>query len=675
MRGQKNSGHRKSRTLTTATALAVLLGSATLGVVSAGSAAAADTSKIVSLKSAGDVVVDGVHQRVYISDPTSGKIVVTDYAGTTVATLTGLAGVNGLELKADSSLVYAAVTGGSRIVAVDTLTYQQTASYTLGALEGVSTLAQTGGKLWFGYRADSSGRIGSLDLSGPEPVVQLSQQSADTDNGSIAPEFGSDPAAPGVLAVGVREGSTVGIYDVSDSGLTLRVSQPVAGNLQELDITPDGKEVITASGAPYVHPAFSTTDLSPVVTYQSSNYPIAVDVAPSGAVAGGTDSSYGPDVYTFSHGVPNAVRTFDFPNTGTSSGGDLLMTGALAWAPDSSRLFAVSANSQGVFSLRVLGDPAKSLPTVTVSAPASATRAKALTVTGKITASVAIPVGTKLTLTRTDLEYPKGKALPTVVTKAGGAFSFADTTSAGGNVTYKVAYAGDATHSPASGSDTVAVSRTAVALSLNNNKKVFAYGQPVAFTATLGATYKNRTVKFVADRAGDGKGKYVIKSGTVNSAGKVSCTLNMYRDSVVYAVYDGDARTAPKTVMVWSGGRAKVVTALSKYYKTGKIGATNYYWFHKTSTPYFHTAINAYPGRKQRMDIQLYYAGVWRDGGSEYFTLDSAGRTIVDLGKPGASSVGYKFRIRSAYIRGAGYSGDAVNSTAYSAWKYMYITN
>lgn len=669
MRRQK---HR--RTLTTATALAVLFSSATLSVAGAGPAAA-DTSKVLSLNSVGDVVVDGVHQRVYISDPTGGRIVVTDYAATVVATLTGLPGVNGLELSADSGRVYAAVTGGSRIIEVDTQTYTQSASHALGGLDGVSTLAQAGGKLWFGYTADHSGRIGSLDLAGPEPVVQLSQQSSQADSGSAAPEFGSDPAAPGVLAVGVEGQSTVGIYDVSDTGLTLRVSKSVAGNLRELDITPDGKEVITASGAPYEHPAFSTADLSPVVTYQSSHYPNAVDVAPDGEVAGGTFSWYGPDVHVFSHGDPNAVRTFEFPNTGNDSGGDTLEPGALAWAPDSSRVFAVSKNSAGVFSLRVLGDPAKSVPAVTVNAPSSATRAKALTVTGRITASVALPAGTPLTVTRTDLENPQGKPLPAVVTKADGTFSFSDTPSAGGSVTYKVSYAGDARHTPASGSDTVAVSRTAVTLTLNNNKKIFSYGQPVAFTAVLGSTYKNRTVKIYADRAGDGKGKYLIKSGTVNSTGKISGTLNMYRDSSVYAVYDGDSRTAAKTVAVWAGGQAKVATSISRHYKTGKIGSTTYYYVHKTSEPYFNTTMNPYPGRKQRLDVQVYYQGSWHSGASEYFRLDSAGRSVVNLGKPGSSSVGYKFRFRSAFIKGAGYSGDGVNSTAYGSWKYMYVTN
>ncbi|WP_406461713.1 Ig-like domain repeat protein [Streptomyces sp. NBC_00111] len=666
--------HKHRRTLTTATALAVLFSSAALSVGAAGPAAA-DTSKVLSLKSAGDVVVDGVHQRVYISDPTAGRIVVTDYAATVVATLTGLSGVNGLELSPDSGRLYAAVTGGSRIIEVDTQTYAQSASYALGGLDGVSTLAQAGGRLFFGYTAEYSGRIGSLDLSGPEPVVTLSLQSPQGYSGSVAPEFGSDPAAPGVLAVGVQESDVVGIYDVTESGLTLRVSKSVAGNLRELDITPDGKEVVTASGAPYVHPAFSTADLSPVVTYQSSDYPNAVDVAPGGEVAGGTFSWYGPDVHVFSHGDPDPVRTFEFPNTGNSSGGDTLVPGALAWAPDSSRLFAVSVNSDGVFSLRVLGDPAKSLPAITVSAPSSATRAKALTVTGTITASVALPAGTPLTVTRTDVEYPKGRTLPAVVTRTGGAFSFSDTPSAGGSVTYRVAYAGDATHAPASGSDTVTVSRTAVTLTLNNDKKIFSYGKPVSFTAALGTTYKNRAVKIYADRAGDGKGKYLIKSGTVNSTGKLSGTLNMYRDSSVYAVYDGDARTAAKTVTVWAGGQAKVGTSISRHYKTGKIGSTTYSYVHKTSQPYFNTTMNPYPGRKQRLDIQMYYQGAWRSGGSEYFTLDSLGKSVVNLGKPGSSSVGYKFRFRSAYVKGAGYSGDGVNSTAYGSWKYMYVTN
>ncbi|MEV0092251.1 WD40 repeat domain-containing protein [Streptomyces sp. NPDC050738] len=664
----------RRRTLTAATALAVLFSSATLSVVAAGPAAA-DTAKVLSLKSAGDVVVDGVHQRVYISDPTAGKIVVTDYAGTAVATLTGLTGVDGLALSDDSGQLYAAVAGTDRIVSVETSTYTQTTSYDLGGADSPHDLAPASGKLWFSYGAAPDGAIGSLDLSGAEPVVTLAQDGEPSFYS--APVLASDPDS-GVLVAGDEDTTSgaLAVYDVSGGTAVLRAYKGVdATFFDQLAVSPDGTQVVTASGYPYAHPAFSTTDLSEVGRYPSGDYGSGVALAPDGTVAAGTSSWYGPDIHVYRQGSTTPLREYDFPNTGGTSGGDTLADGALAWAPDGSRIFAVSVNSDNVYTLRVLTDPNRSLPTVTVSAPTSAPRAKALTVTGKITATVPVPVGTPLTVTRTDLDYPKGKALPAVTTKAGGAFSFTDTPPTGGTVTYKVTYAGDATHSATSGSDKVAVSRTTPGIWLTNNKKIFTYGKPVSFTATLGTTYKNRTLKIYADRAGDGKGRYLIKSGTVNSAGKISGTLNMYRDSSVYAVYDGDARTAPRTLAVWAGGQAKVATSISRQYKNAKIGSTTYAYVHKTSEPYFNTEMNPYPGRKQRMDVQVYYQGAWRSSDSEYFTLSSSGRTVVNLGKPGSSSVGYKFRFRSAYIKGAGYSGDGVNSTAYGSWKYMYVTN
>src|SRR5262245_59068407 len=106
------------RTVTAATALAVLFSSAAL----AATPAFADTSAILPVKSVGDVVVDGVHQRVFISDPSNGKIVVTDYAGHVIKQVTSLSGVTDLELSADSSTVYAAVADSGAIVALDSAT-------------------------------------------------------------------------------------------------------------------------------------------------------------------------------------------------------------------------------------------------------------------------------------------------------------------------------------------------------------------------------------------------------------------------------------------------------------------------------------------------------------------------------------------------------------------------
>ncbi|MGW9026600.1 hypothetical protein ACWGQ5_20895 [Streptomyces sp. NPDC055722] len=101
------------RTLPAATALAVLFSSAALAVGSA-APALADSSTLLPVKSADDMVVDGVHQRVFISDPTSGKVVAPNYVGTVVGTVDSLPGANGLELSADSSTLYAAVPASTR---------------------------------------------------------------------------------------------------------------------------------------------------------------------------------------------------------------------------------------------------------------------------------------------------------------------------------------------------------------------------------------------------------------------------------------------------------------------------------------------------------------------------------------------------------------------------------
>ncbi|MGW6961430.1 hypothetical protein [Streptomyces chartreusis] len=103
----------RRRTLPAATALAVLFSSVALVATGAGSAAA-DSGVFLPLKSTGDIVVDGSHQRVFISDPTAGQVVVTNYAGAVVGTVGSLPGVRGLELSADSGTVYAARTPSTR---------------------------------------------------------------------------------------------------------------------------------------------------------------------------------------------------------------------------------------------------------------------------------------------------------------------------------------------------------------------------------------------------------------------------------------------------------------------------------------------------------------------------------------------------------------------------------
>ncbi|MEV5974608.1 Ig-like domain repeat protein [Streptomyces sp. NPDC051921] len=661
----------RKRTLSAATALAVLFSSAALVAGTAGTASA-DTGKVLPVASTGDIVVDGVHQKVFISDPTGGTLVVTDYAGTVLTTVPGLPGVRGLEISADSSRVYAAVAGHGTIVSVNTQTPSEFTAYDLGEAEKPADLAIAGGKIWFGYGTAGNGHVGSLDLSGAEPVVALAQESG-TLGFYNPPLLGSDPAAPNLLVAGEQGISPAHfvLYDVSTGTATQKAvhAESDMSNLRELDITPDGKQVITASGSPYYHPAFSTDDLKEVMRYPSGDFGSAVDIAPDGTVAAGTNSWYGPDLHVYRPGDTHVVRQYDFPNTGGTTGGDTLSDSALAWAPDKSKLFAVSENYPGVRTLRVYDGPTLSAPVITVKAPATATRAKALTVTGTVAASVALPAGAAVSVTRFDLESPQGKALAPVTLGANGAFSFTDVPPAGGNVTYKVAYAGDAEHSAAAGTALVKVSRNRTVLTLDRNGTLVNYGTTLTYTATLGPTYTNRVVEIWADPWGP-EPKRLLKRGTVNSAGKLSASMWMNRDTTVTAVFAGDSRSDVAGAKAGVYTKAGVSTSLSRHYKWTSIGGTWYQTYHQTADPLITTWHNAYPGRATRLDFQVWYAGAWRSGASDFFTLDRYGKSYVSIDGDGAA--GYRFRIRSAYIDGA--SGDNVNATAYGPWKYFNFT-
>lgn len=633
--------------------------------------AAADSSKILPAASVGDVVADGVHQRVFISDPTSGKVLATDYSGNVVGTIPSLPGVTGLELSADSGTLYAGVRGADAIAAIDTSTLVESARYATGADTEPAYPALAGGKLWFGYGAAAEGNIGSLDLSGAEPVVTLDQEPDST--WYSAPTLASKPGAPGTLAAGAEGQNPVqlAVYDVA-SGTATRTAQLRTGgsNLHDLALTPDGSQVVVASGAPYHHQVYRTSDLTPGTSYPSDAYPNAVDIAPDGTVAAGIDGWYEPDVYVYKQDTTKPVRTYDFPNTGNSSGADTLEDAGLAWAPDTSRLFAVTVNSYGVRSLRVLTDAVKSATTVTVNAPAKSERGKKLTVTGRVKSEGAFPVGAKATVTRTDIESPKGKTLPAVTLKSDGSFSFTDTPTAGGQVTYKVSYAGDVAHSAASGSDKVAVSRAATSLTLNRNKALYSYGTDVSFTAHLGTTYKNRTVELWVDPFGPDKPKKLVKTGKVNAKGNLSTTVDMTRDTTVTAVFKGDGRYASKTVTSTAYAKVRVSTSVSKQYKTAKIGSTPYAYFHKKTNPVFTTTMSYYKNRSHKLSLQFYYQGTWYDAGSQYFKLGTNGKSIVTL--TGTHDTGYRMRVRASYVNGT--SGDTVNSNTNGSWKYFIFT-
>ncbi|WNO65810.1 Ig-like domain repeat protein [Streptomyces sp. AM2-3-1] len=646
----------RTRSISTATALAVLFSSAVLSVAAAGSASAA--SAVVT--SPGGIIADGALKRVFVGDSSTGKILAADYSGALVDSVSGISGVSDLAVSDDGATLYAAAGGSHEIVALDAATLDIKARYAVATDTGPRHVAFAGGKAWFSYGDQWSGNLGSVDpavdpVSGTDAVA-LGQLPA----GAMIHDpalLDTDPSVPGLLAVGESGLSTDSMAVVDVSGTTAQLLAHYSGDytlnsgIGDIDLVPGAPQVLI-NGAQ--RDAYADGKFSAAGAYPSGQ---KADIAANGLVAQVT----GAKVAVYRPDTTQPLRTYATSTSGTAD---------LTWAPDSSRIFALVGTSGG-YTLKALTDPTLNVPTLTANAPSTATRGKQLTVTGKLSATVPLPSGVKLQVTRTDLESPSGKALPAVTVRADGSYTVTDTPSVGGTVTYKVAYAGDAAHTAVSASDKVAVSRAKPTLTLDKNGKVYNYGTDVAFTAHLGSTYKNRSVEIWANPFGSDKPNKLVKTGKVNSSGNIGAWVDMTRDTEITAVFKGDARYAPRTVKSTAYARVKVSTAVSKHYKTAKIGSTSYYWFHKSTDPLLTTTMTYYKGRHQRFDLQVYSGGKWYSADSEYFTLGTSGKSAVYLEAPGRS--GIKARMRSVYVNGS--SGDNVNTTTYGSWKYLYFSN
>lgn len=646
------------RSTSAATALAVLFSSAALSVVAAGPASAQEAVVDTPV----GIVADGALQRVFVADRDNGRILATDYSGTLRGLNVGFGEIRDLEVSGDGATLYAALPASHEIVALDAATLQVRTRYDIGVGVDPRELAFAGGRLWFSYKIMGDddafhGNLGSIDPAidpaGEADAVSLGRLPEGISPYGNSAFIDADLSAPGLLAYADSGGTGMAsVLDVSGTTPQVVARSSENGYFGEVDLMPGAAQVLFNGDRRFSY-------ASGVLT-EAGAYPGTVgyaDVSQDGLVA-----RYSSQVSVYKPGSDEPVRTFDPEPYGM---------GPVTWAPDSSRLFAMMGSTGGRYTLKAFTDPALSVPTLTVNAPAKATRTKPLTVTGKLSATVPFPAGTKLGVTRTDLDSPSGHALPSVTVKADGTYSFTNSPPAGATVTYKVSYAGDAEHAPAAASDKVDVSRTTPALTLNNNKKTYDYGKDVSFTAHLGATYKNRTVEIWVDPYGTDRPNKLVRTGKVNAAGNISTTVDMTRDMVVTAVFRGDARYSSRVVRSTAYGRARVSTAVSKHYKTGRIGSQSYYWFHKNTDPVLTTTMNYYPGRKQRFDLQVFYQGTWYSSDSEYFGVATNGRSAVQLVAPGES--GIRARVRSAYIDGA--SGDNVNSTAYGSWKYLYFSN
>jgi hypothetical protein len=646
-------------------------------VLSPSSPALASTPKgtLLPISSTGDIVVDGSHQRIFIADPADDKVIAVGYNGSVLGTARQLPGVVGLALSPDESTLYAAAVNGDAIVAIDTESVTETARYATGANSEPTYLAPLGGKIWFGYRGAGNTGLGSFDPAIGESSVILGQEDTNWAGPPIV------AATSGRLALAAHDATqgVVKILDVTgDSPKTVASKTLDDTYVRDLTFSPDGNQLLTATFFPFsgdgVVNSWRTSDLAKSVSYAGAGHAGAVTVAPDGRLAVGSfySAENRPRVHVFLPGTTTPVRQITLAHTSTEiDRQDDIADRGLVWEPNGTRLFAISSAYPNKYRLVVLTDPTLSEPKLTVSAPATSTRAKTLTVTGSLTASLPLPAGTGVTVTRTDGESPDGTSLGVKKIDAKGRLSFTDKPAAGGKITYELSYAGDTTHLSATASGSVKVSKDAAKLTLSGNRKVHAYGSKTTFTAKLGKAYTNRTVEIWADPAGKDQKNRLIKKGKVSSKGTIKATLKLTRNTAVTAVYSGDTRTAAKTVKSSAYTKVRIAMAVSKHYKTTKIGSTKYYVFHKTKDPLFTTTMTAAKGRSQNFWLEYYYEGDWHYSASQYFKLSSKGKSAVSV--IGTHQTNLKLRVRSTYVRGS--SGDYLNATTRGSWRYFIFTD
>ncbi|MFG2778289.1 hypothetical protein ACGFY7_10625 [Streptomyces prunicolor] len=728
------------------------------------------------------LLVDAGHGHLFFSGgPGTDGIVMTDLDGGDATTIGGEPGATGLALSDDGSTVCTALPDQNAIAAISSDTLTETTRYDTGAGTHPDSLAVAGGTLWFGYgtaagtgTATGAGGIGSVDATGTVKTAR--------DSGSWAgsPTLATTPAPSGALVAAVRTGDTSAFvtYRIADGGaLTRQAAQALpVPDLTDFAVTAGGQDIAVTSWRNPSANRFRFSDLARDGRFANPLAAPAVAVAPDGTLAGCACNGYAYQAIPVSGSGFYGEHVIDDPLR--------LAPHGLAWAPDASRLYAVSVDPAGgtprlqltrspeTATLRISGlgttplapgeplsftvafdsplaldagdrgqlpgavritryddahpdgvavsaptrlpatignpfgeyrvddtapltgtlsyrvdysggdhyapatqtfdlPPAKYKPTLTLSAPATATRAAPLTVTGQLAWPHAhLPTGT-VHVVKKDAAHPSGYTLPAVTPAADGKFAFHDTPQVGSTNTYAVSYDGGAAYLPVTASANAQVSRATSALSVTTDAGAYRSGATAKVTAHLGTTYNSRTVTLYAQSAG--KSRVQLKTGRVDSSGKLVATAKLTRNTTFTAVFAGDHRYAPRTVTHGvTLAPAVTKTQLQWPLATTRIGSTTYQVFYKSEVNMGYDLKAAPHQSTGRMSVYVerYTSGAWHQVISQkcvplysdgWYGYGRALKLFADNGR---------YRLRGHYTPP---STGAQTGSVWSGWTYLTV--
>ncbi|QGV82606.1 Ig-like domain repeat protein [Streptomyces ficellus] len=525
------------------------------------------------------LAVDSVHQRVYVADKRwyasdKGQVLVYDFEGRRVATLTSTQPVSGLALSADSATLYVGERTG--VAAYDTTTHQPAGRTPAYEANCGRELAFSGGRQWLTrgnatYESECAYAAHGLDsINGS--AYDVSGWSV---TGRMLLEAG--PAAGNRLFMGQARNEKA--LDPALTSFDTGGETPVRGasrrfadtegkgglDLKDLAVSPDGRRLAVADAAHGTR-LLDAGDLS--------DAPVPYQPLPEGAVASavafGGDGKYVARGASASGSTPDLLIQPADPADGTTAlefayegdlDGNRVVPRGLEWSADGSRLFAVTTNAAGsAFWLHIVRPPAAQYDARftggLTSTPGQAVVGEPVGIRGRLELDGPAPAEpVRVTAVRTDADGTRKLAAAEVA--ADGTFTVLDVPARVGESTYTLSFLGDLTHRPAEDvALTVSVAKAPSAITLTApaeavkgdnleiTGKLTAQGRPLPAGITLAV---QRT-----DRQGTG----ALTSAAVAADGTFRINdLARVRGQVTYTVsYAGDdvhaASTAEATVRV-----------------------------------------------------------------------------------------------------------------------------
>lgn len=443
-------------------------------VLAAPVAHAAETSDVVAklpFSSFSDMVVDSVHQRVFVSDKAGyahypGTVAVYNFQGQKVGSFYTNTRASGLALSEDATRLY--VGQRDEILAYDTQTLAVTGRTTAYTDTCQRELAFSGTKQWHTTTNASNDFYCDRERTDLDSVVNGVNTRTHwnapgklllaTGDGAANRMFMGQAKGPAAADPFLTSFDTSGDTPVrGDSRRFADVEGKGALDLKDIAVSADGRHLGVADAAHGTR-LLNSGDLSDAaVGYQ----PLPAG-AVSSAVAFSGDGTYvargasavgsTPDLLIQPADPANGTTAIEFAYEGDLDGNRIVNRG-LEWSKDGSRLFALTTNTTGnAFWLHVIQPPAAQYDSrfsgALTHTPAQAVAGEPLGIRGRLELDGPAPAEpAKVTAVRTTADGTRTLAAAQVA--ADGTFTVLDVPDAVGSATYTLSFLGDLTHRPA----------------------------------------------------------------------------------------------------------------------------------------------------------------------------------------------------------------------------------